>query len=400
MKAPRTGSRPGFTLVELMTAVAVLSLMMVLVSLLFAAASRATLLSNKRLDADSQARLIFDRMSDDFTRMLRRNDVDFHFVKNTGTGTQGANDTFFVYCEEPGYFDSTNTGLNAATESNMSLVGYRVYTGTTNVPADYQYTLERLAKGLAWDQQGTTSPVVYLTFDDYSSGGSPLNFNSNTITLQSFTPDSKSTIVGQWANIDQPSYADANFHLLGDSTFRLEYCFLLTDGTYSLVPARNYSATISTGSVTSNLIGNRAPKPSDGFSSSYGVGSRWYDTTNNRGYICTYAPPVSSTSYNSAVWKPLGMTDVRAVIVAVAILDQNTQKLLGTTSLAKLSAALADPTSTDMGSSAAPATPPTLMAQKWQASINQAGFAATVGLPVAVASQVRIYQRYIYLNNQ
>jgi len=31
--------------------------------------------------------------------------------------------------------------------------------------------------------------------------------------------------------------------------------------------------------------------------------------------------------------------------------------------------------------------------------VNQANFATTIGIPKAVASQVRIYQRIFYLNN-
>jgi prepilin-type N-terminal cleavage/methylation domain-containing protein len=226
----------AFTLVELLTAIAVLSVLMVFISLIFSAASKATQLSRVRLDADRQARLIFDSMADDFTRMLRRPDVDFHFVKSSTTATPGANDTFFMFCENPGYFSSS---LTSTTESNVSLIGYRINTlnnpptGTANTPTDTPYTLEKLAKGLAWDLQSASStyPVPFLTFDSFVNG-----------TLQSYTPDSNTTIDGIWGPpslptaIDQPTYTDTSFHMLGDSTFRLEFCFLLTDGTYSLYP--------------------------------------------------------------------------------------------------------------------------------------------------------------------
>jgi hypothetical protein len=121
------------------------------------------------------------------------------------------------------------------------------------------------------------------------------------------------------------------------------------------------------------------------------VGSRWYDTANYRGYVCTAAP-----SGGSAVWQPLGMSDVQAVVVAIAILDQTTQKMIGstTTSLPLIAAQLANPTAANLTSS-----PPQLMATTWLNTVNSSTFASSVNLPPAVASQVRIYQRFFYLNN-
>ena len=57
--------------------------------------------------------------------------------------------------------------------------------------------------------------------------------------------------------------------------------------------------------------------------------------------------------------------------------------------------ALRDLTPADLASS-----PPKLMAQTWNNAVNSSTFAATVGIPQSAASQVRIYQRYFYLNNK
>jgi prepilin-type N-terminal cleavage/methylation domain-containing protein len=378
----RRQTAAAFTLVELLVAIAILSVLMVFIGLMMTAASKATQLSRERLDADRQARLIFDSMADDFTRMMRRPDVDFHFVKQAG------NDCFFMFCENPGYFSTT---LTAATESNVSLIGYRINTlnnppvGDPTKPTDIPYTLEKLAKGLSWDSQASTTPptypVVFLTLDQATG------------TTPTFAPDSSSTIVGRWPNIDQTTYTDTSFHLLGDSTFRLEFCFLLTDGSYSLVPALSYSFTPPSGAtISSNLTATAAPTPSNGYPT-YGVGSRWYDTKDFQGYICTSAPQTPS---NTAVWQPLGMADVQAVIVAIAILDQNSQKIIAgnSTALQTLAAALPDPTAANLS-----ATPPQLMATTWLNTVNSPTFASSVGLPGTAVSQVRIYQRFFYLNN-
>jgi len=403
---PPRHPRSGFTLVEMMVALAVLSLLVLLIAQLFTSASQVTRASTVRLDADTEARLVLDRMAADFTWMLRRPDVDFHFVKQVPSGgapTTAPSDTFFFFSEVPGYYDPVET----VPESNVSLVGYRINSTT--------YQLERLARGLSWDADNATKsgiPAIFLTYDNYAG---------TSTTLTDYTPDILSTILGNWPNIDQTTYTDAYFHVLGASVFRLEFCYFLKDGTYSVVPAINYAAINANGvpsttgntSVSNNLNAGSAPTPSKG-SPTYGVGSRWYDSTNNHAYICTSAPANVS---NAAVWRPLGMADVQAIVVTIAILDQTSQKLLGSTpstGLKSITQFLTDPTWNNatgaMSSPPAPtisvgsgatATTPILMAQSWLNTVNGTGGTtfAPPGIPKAAANQVRVYQRFFYLNN-
>jgi prepilin-type N-terminal cleavage/methylation domain-containing protein len=380
-------SRTGFTLVEMMAAIAVLGLLVLLIANLFSSATTVTRLSTVRLDADTQARLVFDRMAADFAWMLRRPDVDFHFLKqNDNAGPPSAppySDTFFFFSEVPGYFSSSETSAN---ESNTSLVGYRINSTT--------FQLERMAWGLTWDLDTYSFPLVYLTY------------NSTT----TYAPLAASTIAASganWAGIDSSTYnttdntattPGGNFHVLGDSVFRMEYCFLLKDGTYSVVPA------INTGAAANNLSANLPPTQT---TTGYTVNSRWYDTTNNHAYICTYANANGSTE----TWRPLGMADVQAIVVTIAILNQTSQKLIPTakltTSLQAMATALQGPTwnpttgrlNNSVPSGQTQTTPPVLMASTWQNEVNQTSFATTAQVPQAVAGQVRIYQRFFYLNN-
>ena len=62
-------------------------------------------LGNKRMDADSQARQLLDRMAIDFEQMLKRTDVSY-FVKtgNTQTGNpETGNDQIAFFSAVPGY---------------------------------------------------------------------------------------------------------------------------------------------------------------------------------------------------------------------------------------------------------------------------------------------------------
>jgi hypothetical protein len=90
-----------------------------------------------------------------------------------------------------------------------------------------------------------------------------------------------------------------------------------------------------------------------------------------------------------------------AVIVALGVLDPNSQKLVNSSKYPNLISALPDFTGSQtipLNTSSAPnssAIDPIL--STWHASINASNFAQTAGIPQAAAQQVRIYQRIFYL---
>src|SRR5438067_10647473 len=98
--------RTGFTLVELLVAMSVLVLLIMLVVQLVNSASIATSTSDKQLDADAQAQIVFSQMGKDFSAMPQRKDLDCFFWKNTAPGQTGGwnNDLFFFYSETAGYY--------------------------------------------------------------------------------------------------------------------------------------------------------------------------------------------------------------------------------------------------------------------------------------------------------
>ena len=357
--ARSTRALRAFTLVELLLAMAVLTMIIGLLMQMLNGISAATNGSIAHMDADSQARMVFDRLADDLAALPNRSDVDFSFSKKDGSATRGANDELYFYSVVPGVFDSSVTGPQSLT----TLIGYRV-------DSTAKYQLQRLAKGMLWDRNagGAANSLVFLTA-------------TSSLTGTSYAPDSQSTLQGNpsWSAITSGS--DSDYSIFSPGVFRLEYCYYLKDGTYSNKPVMT-----STG-LTNNLTATTAPDNNSDSTNKYSAGSRWYDTVGKRAYICLSADP------KAAVWCPLGLSDVSSLVVAIAVLDAPSRR--NTQDLTPAMEAFLDPTDADLS-----ATPPQLMATSWQTVIDKPDFASKAGLPKSVAAQVRIYQRYISISPQ
>ena len=186
-----SGVRAGFTIVEILVATAVLAILVALIAQLFSAATAVTTLGEKRMDADAQARAVFDRMAIDLGEIVQRPDVDY-FLKSPTSPTsptsparpQPGNDQIAFYSEVPGYYPDTGS------QSPMSLVAYRLKA------ADAE--LERMGKGLLWAGESGPTPMVYL----------PLTIEDTwpTATNQNDDPD---------------------YETIGPQVFRFEYGYVL-----------------------------------------------------------------------------------------------------------------------------------------------------------------------------
>ena len=198
------GYEGAFTLAELLVSIGVLVLLILLATQLLNSAATITTLGHKQMDADSQARQLLDRMAIDFAEMVKRNDIDF-FAKGTAApnsvgGTMAGNDRIAFYSTVPGYYPSTGS------KSPVSLVAYRInsLSGATAFNK-----MERLGKGLVWNGVSTTNaPVVFL----------PLTFSAT------------------WPAAVSSTATDTAYEVIGPQVFRFEYCYLLTDGSRSILP--------------------------------------------------------------------------------------------------------------------------------------------------------------------
>jgi type II secretory pathway pseudopilin PulG len=346
----------AFTLVELLVSSIVLVILVLTVVGMVNAVSQGTSANRRHLEADADARRVFDRMGNDFARMLKRPDADSIFASLPDSGpdsTTGTNDKMFFYSEAPAYFDTSdaNATPDPSSEGTAGLVGYRV--------SSDKFQLERLGKGLTWDgPSASPSPggAVFLTYP-------PATIPTQYPTPTPATPFPETTLAGHWpASIGTaPTYddgTDTDYHVLSSFVFRLEYCFALKNSL--TIPA--------TGGTT-----------------------YWY-----------LADEQSNPDIHAAFTKLKtdGYSNVAAVVVAIALLDPQGRTLIPgtpagqTPDLTKLISALPDPTlSGTMASSVQ------LMAELWNKKLLDGTFATTAGIPPSLAAQVRVYQRYFPINS-
>jgi len=183
---------PAFTLAEMLVAISVLTLLILLLTQLINHAAFVTTLGNKRMDADAQARPLFERMGLDFGQIVKRSDVSY-YLKTAGTPMTG-NDLLGFYSAVQGFYPTT--------PSPISVVAYRVNSDSSNSAYN---CLERMGKGLDWNGASPVStPVVFL----------PL------------------TLHGTWPSVtsssayDDTDAAKRTYEIIGPQVFRFEYYFV------------------------------------------------------------------------------------------------------------------------------------------------------------------------------
>jgi Prokaryotic N-terminal methylation motif len=206
----------GFTLAELLVTVGVLVVLMLLFTQLLNSAANITTMGHKRMDGDSQARELLDRMAIDVMQMVKRSDVCYHLKASSNPadcpagecGTQPGNDEIAFYSNVPGYYASDSTGPQ---RSPVSLVGYRINSSATTLGRK----MERLGAGLIWNGASVSNPP-----------------NTPMLFWQA---------LGPWS----ATYATTNtLDIVGPQVFRFEYYYLLKNGNFSATP-RYTASTVS-----------------------------------------------------------------------------------------------------------------------------------------------------------
>jgi len=207
---PQRSCIHGFSLVELLVSISVLVLLVVLATQLLNSAATIATLGHKKMDTDSQARELLDRMAIDVMQMVKRSDVYYHLKASTsatdcpsiepngspGCGTQFGNDELAFYSNVPGYYPSTSTGSQ---QGSVSIVGYRINASATTLAN----RMERLGTGLVWNGATSDTPVVFWA---------ALNPWASTVATTS------------------------TLDIVGPQVFRFEYYYLLKNGNVSATP--------------------------------------------------------------------------------------------------------------------------------------------------------------------
>jgi len=195
----------AFTLAEVLVAVGVLVLLVLLVSELLNSAATIMTLGHRQMNADSQARELFDRMAIDLAQMVRRSDVDYYLKSSTTASDcrlctrQRGNDQIAFYSSVPGWLAFTG-----AQQSPVSIIGYRIHVSQDTL----SNRLERLGEALIWN--GATS--------DTRGDNRP----ASVVFWASLNP---------WANA-----SNSPFDVIGPDVFRFEYYYLLKNGDLSSTP--------------------------------------------------------------------------------------------------------------------------------------------------------------------
>ena len=195
----------AFTLTELLVSVGVLVLLTLLATQLLNNAATIMTLGHRQMDADSQARELFDRMAIDFAQMIRRSDVDYYLKASTTANDcrlctrQRGNDQIAFYSTVPGW-----SAITGSQQGPVSVIGYRINVDATTL----SNRLERLGEALVWN--GATT--------DTRSDGRP----ASVIFWAPLNP---------WANLSTNP-----FDIIGRDVFRFEYYYLLKNGDSSSTP--------------------------------------------------------------------------------------------------------------------------------------------------------------------
>jgi prepilin-type N-terminal cleavage/methylation domain-containing protein len=299
-------SRPGgFTLIEVLVACSILALLVVIVAQMVGSASSLSSNSKKRLDADDEARMVFDRITGDINGMLKRRDVNPLFLPNAG------NDAFFFYSQAPAYLSNSS-----ASNSQIAIIGYfMTNSASTN-------GLVRLGSGQAWDSLSFTNSM------------------GAAVTAASINP--------------------TNLHLIAPDVFRMEYALLMKPGSTNNTNGQGPVSAITLGASSSSASTN---------------GPNVVFQTNNAGQ---------------------GMKDVAGIIVAIAILDPTSRVIVSSNALATLAsnsmsdASLSPSNSSGLINGAASNGIPM---DDWRTNAL-----ISPNIPSAARGQIRIYQRYIPIN--
>jgi hypothetical protein len=177
----------------MLVAISVLALLVLLISQLLNNAVALTAAGGKRMDADSQARPLFERMALDFAQIIKRNDVSY-YLKTAATPMAG-NDLVGFYSAVQGYYPTT--------PSPISVVAYRVNSDSSNSGA--YNCLERMGKGLDWNGASATNvPIVF-----------------RPLTLHGVWPS-----VASSSAYDDTDPAKRTYETIGPHVFRFEYYYL------------------------------------------------------------------------------------------------------------------------------------------------------------------------------
>ncbi len=333
----------AFTLVEMLVSVSVLALLVLFVTQLTNHATAITRTGNKHIDTDTQARSVLNRIGFDLARMIKRSDLDCYVKQPTGYKGHG---------NGHGYGKKLLTGQQGSDQlaffaqvpgyypsGAQSPLSLVAYRVNSDSSQPDYLKLQRMAKGLLWNGVDNSD-----------------NLNTQSTKLPiAFLPQTIEGMNRPWyaaVNNDNTAKSqDEDYETVGPQIFRFEYWYLLKNGNLTDVP---------------------------------------WDKD---------ARPLQTTLHTPT---PIGLVDVQAIGVAIAVIDPASRSLISSASLLDLVSDL-DDFATAPGRGNGGAKKAGDIEAKWNtvlqtvASTGQTSSGPTSKVPPAAASAIRVYSRYFDL---
>jgi type II secretory pathway pseudopilin PulG len=211
----------GFTLVELLVAIGVVTLLLVLFLQLLSATTTTITRSNKQLDASSFARIALDRFGNDWSGAILTNGATALYY--TSPGSSGNSALAFVTASRARGPTSSATGWT--TDTRSAYVGYKVTPFSQSVPgSSTQQPLPSLGRAdgrFTFSTQAIGSKATYNLWDLFGTGNNRIPWD-----LSNVPPTTG-------ARTDE---ACMNWQLLVNGVFRLHISFVLDDGSVVQTP--------------------------------------------------------------------------------------------------------------------------------------------------------------------
>ncbi len=224
----------AFTLAEILVSVFVLGIIVIMVAQLMTSATAITRAGNKHVDTDTQAREVLDRMALDFSQMLKRTDVDY-YVKGPANYVGHGNGHGWGHRPPPGQLGSDQIAFFS------EVLGYNP-TPSAGVPNPVPGSISLVAYRI---NQNTSTDPAYLRLQRMGkrliwNGTPPSGNDSNNPRPMAFLPltiaPSTTDASGRWPTSVSASAADADYETIGPGVFRFEYYYLLKNGRVTDVP--------------------------------------------------------------------------------------------------------------------------------------------------------------------
>lgn len=168
----------AFTLVEILVAVAVLSIILLIVAQIFNSSSSAISQNSENMNTLDASEAVLQQIGLDMSRMILRNDVDYSFEKiaSGSAGNLAGNDTLSFYARTTGL---SATGVpSTGTPRSLSVVNYQVVPNASTGLLELDYG----ALQIDWDNSGS-NPLVLTSANQLLSTPNTLPAVSSLITL-------------------------------------------------------------------------------------------------------------------------------------------------------------------------------------------------------------------------